>query len=125
MLSSQRLRRAILLMCATGFMFFLLGNIQAASLILTADLVLLGLLYASREDNITLKVTNLFDENVQVNEFLDKMKTDPAFAQAVHYVFNLSSNDLLKFARLIVEMRYEADQKVLALFAKIFRKEQP
>lgn len=124
MLSSQRLRRAIYLMCAGGFLFFLMGNIAGAAIFLTADLVLLGLLFASREDNITLQVRNLYDDNVQVNEYLEKMKTDKPFAQAVDYVFNLSTNDLLKFARLIVELRYNSDQKFLAMLASIFRKEQ-
>lgn len=106
-------------------MFFLMDNIAAAAIFLTADLVLLGLLFASREDNITLQVRNLYDDNVQVNEYLEKMKTDRPFAQAVEYVFNLSTNDLLKFARLIVELRYNSDQKFLAMLASIFRKESP
>lgn len=124
MLSSQRLRRAIYLMCAGGFLFFLMGNIAGAAIFLTADLVLLGLLFASREDKITLQVRNLYDDNIQVNEYLEKMRTDAPFAQAVDYVFNLSTNDLLKFARLIVELRYNSDQKFLAMLATIFRKEQ-
>ncbi len=124
MLSAKKLRSAILAMCVSGFIFFLLGNTPAAAIFLTADLVLLGLLFSSREDNITLNVRNLHDENVQVNEYLEKMKTDAPLRQAVDYVYNLSTNDLLKFARLIVELRYNSDQKFLSMLASIFRKEQ-
>lgn len=124
MLSNQKLRRAITLMCVGGI-FASFINPMVAAVFLIADLVLLGLLFANREDSITLRVANLFDDNVQINEYTAKMRTDKQFAQAVAYVYNLSPGDLLKFGRLISELRYEADQKVLKRFADIFRKEQP
>jgi hypothetical protein len=112
-------------MAGAGIAAFVWGNVQVAAVFMIADLVLMGLLFANTEDKINLQVHNLFDDNVQVNEYMEKMKTDSAFAQAVSYVYHLSPTDHLKFGRLISELRYEADQKVLAQFARIFRKEQP
>lgn len=123
MLSKQKLRNAIYAMCALGTFMAVIGMPQVGIPFLIADIVLLGLYTATREDNITLKVKNLFESNLQVNEWIEKMKTDAKFAAAVEYVYSLSPGDLLTFGRLISELRYEADQTVLAQFADIFKKE--
>jgi hypothetical protein len=74
-LSSHKLRNTVSLMAGAGIAAFVWGNVQVAAVFMIADLVLMGLLFANTEDKINLQVHNLFDDNVQVNEYIAPSST--------------------------------------------------
>lgn len=97
---------------------------NGAAAIFTAVLLFLGALrMCLKRPEITIQTKDLFESNFDVNEFKALMKEDAKFASAVEYVYALDSESLLKFARLITELRDRSNQNFLKEFSRLFRKE--
>lgn len=52
-----------------------------------------------------------------------RLKGDPDFAHALMYVFNLNPENYMSFARIVNDLRYECDQRVLRDVSDQFRLE--
>lgn len=103
------------------------GVVAMSPHLIAAAVTLGGLAISLRvqrvEDKLPLKIQGLFEDNYSYNEFKERMAEDPEFAQALRYIYSLSSKDYMAFCRLVVEARYHHDQSVLRIQSNQFNKE--
>lgn len=127
MFDRQKLRDIIIGLFASSLAIMWIGsgednNRTTAGGVMFLAALLLSIYMALRPTVIPVSPKKLFESNYAVNQFRELMATDPDLNQAVQYCFNLSSEDFLRFTRLVVEYRDEANQKGLKDVVELFRR---
>lgn len=122
MLDSGLLKTYSLVALVTAMLFFLDGKGSvAAGAMLVISMFCLLLSWSIKPNKIDIVVKDLFEDNFFVNEFKEKFSKDPEFNQALVYVHKLDRADFLRFFRLCVETRFQADRRVLKEIRSIYK----
>ncbi len=122
MLDRLKLRDNIIGILASAVMFLTVDQTLAAGMLFGLAGILLALYLSLRTTVLPIKTKALFEERWSTEEFKTLMAKDPEFKAAVQYCFNLSSEDFLRFSRLLVEYRDEYNQKALKDVSDFFRR---
>lgn len=122
MLDRLKLRDNIIGMSLSAVMFLAMGQKVAAGYLIGLAGILLALYLSLRATVLPIKTKALFEERWSTTEFKELLEKNPEFKVAVQYCFNLSSEDFLRFCRLLVEYRDESNQKALKDVSDFFRR---
>lgn len=117
------LRWTVTLMAVHIFFFLAAESSEVRMIALNLMLVTatLALMFHSHEINI--QAYRIFDEDKNVYAFEEWISDKPELGQALAYAHNLNPDDFMTFCRLLVEVRYHKDQKVLEMVSRYFRRE--
>lgn len=121
MLDRLKLRDNILGLFVAGLALSGLDRMTAGALFFLASL-LLALYWSLRPTVLPIKTKGLFEARTSTVEFKELLEKEPELKQAVQYCFSLSSDDFLRFTRMVVEYRDEANQNSLKDVSDFFRR---
>lgn len=122
MFDRQKLRDQIAILLVIAVICGAAGKLAATAAVMIAAMLATCLYFSMRSTVLPRVTKDLFANNVSVNEFKDLYKNDADFQQAVSYVYRLSTDDFLRFTRLLVELRDQANQGVLKEASDFFRR---
>lgn len=122
MLDRQKLRDQIVALLVIGAICGAMGQAWPAAAAFTTAMLATSLFMSLRATVLPRVTKDLFANNVSVNEFKDLYNSDADFQQAVSYVYRLSTDDFLRFTRLMVELRDQANQGALKEVGDFFRR---
>lgn len=122
MFDRQKLRDQIAILLVIAVICGAAGKLAATAAAMIAAMLATCLYFSMRSTVLPRVTKDLFANNVSVNEFKDLYKNDADFQQAVSYVYRLSTDDFLRFTRLLVELRDQANQGALKEVSDFFRR---
>lgn len=118
MFDRLRLRDNAILCFIMGVLLKAAGN-EAATFVLAIGVMSVFLFLSFKPFTLPF---NPIKTQKDKKEMLEALKDDPQARAAVMYAMELSPTELVRFGRLIVEIRSEADSRFLKDMSDIFRR---
>lgn len=114
MFDRLRLRDNILMIIVLAILAsWVLDSKQVGQIFMMVAMLLTALYCSLRPTIIPKNVRNIFQDQFSAMEVDERIKGDAEFSQALQYVYNLGSKDFIRFMRLTVELRDQANQRGL------------
>lgn len=129
MLDKTLLFRGMLISAILGTLLKLGGH-DGLSMAFVFMCALNSVLYAATRTTqieiLEAKSFQIRDPNANIlrNQMMEAIEGNPELRAAVTYAYNLTPEDFIKFGRIVVELRANADQSWLRELSHQFRKEK-